>query len=118
MLRFLEHTRMARPTKEEAEITRRALEERREYLENLRRELLHFHATGLEDCGTLCGAKTRSGGSCLHKAIPGKTRCRFHGGKSTGPKTAGGKALIAEAQRKRWARWRAQKRSAEQFIDE
>lgn len=118
MLRFLEHTRMARPTKEEAEITRRALEEHRDYLETLRRELLQLHATGLEDCGARCGAKTRSGGSCLHKAIPGKTRCRFHGGKSTGPKTAKGKALIAAAQRKRWALWRAQKQSAEQFIDE
>jgi hypothetical protein len=30
-------------------------------------------------------------------------RCKFHGGLSTGPKTAEGQAKIAEAQRKRWA---------------
>jgi hypothetical protein len=29
--------------------------------------------------------------------------CRFHGGLSTGPRTAEGKARIAEAQRRRWA---------------
>ena len=38
---------------------------------------------------------------------PGRTRCRFHGGRSTGPKTAEDKARIAEAQRLRWARWQA-----------
>ena len=32
-------------------------------------------------------------------AEPGKARCRFHGGKSTGPKTQAGRARIAEAQR-------------------
>ena len=53
-----------------------------------------------------CRAKTRSGGTCGHKVIPGKTRCRFHGGKSTGPRTAEGRARIAEAQRKRWAQKR------------
>ena len=31
----------------------------------------------------LCGAKTRAGGSCQVRAEPGKTRCRFHDGKST-----------------------------------
>jgi hypothetical protein len=50
-----------------------------------------------------CGAKTRMGGTCCHKVIPGKTRCRFHGGKSTGPRTPEGRARIAEAQRNRWA---------------
>jgi len=32
-----------------------------------------------------CGAKTRSGGSCGHYAMP-NGRCRYHGGKSTGAK--------------------------------
>jgi len=32
-----------------------------------------------------CGAKTRAGGSCLVRIEPGKARCRFHGGLSTGP---------------------------------
>jgi hypothetical protein len=34
----------------------------------------------------------------------GKRRCCFHGGLSTGPRTDGGKARIAEVQRRRWAR--------------
>lgn len=34
---------------------------------------------------------------CMAPAIKGKTKCRTHGGKSTGPKTAEGKARCAEA---------------------
>ncbi len=36
-----------------------------------------------------CGALTRAGGSCLGPAMP-NGRCRLHGGKSTGPRTAEG----------------------------
>jgi hypothetical protein len=65
----------------------------------------------------LCGAKTRAGGCCQVRVEPGKARCRFHGGKSTGPKTPAGRARIAEAQRLRWrtygARARAVRRSDE-----
>ena len=50
----------------------------------------------------LRGAKTRAGGCCQVRAEPGKARCRFHGGKSTGPKTEAGRARIAEAQGERW----------------
>lgn len=53
-----------------------------------------------------CHAQTRAGTPCRKKVIPGKARCAFHGGKSTGPKTTSGKARIAEAQRRRWAEWR------------
>lgn len=71
-------------------------------------------AKGLDDDGKplppndrpTCGAKTRAGGTCGNKVIPGKTRCHFHGGKSTGPRTVEGRARIAEAQRKRWAQKR------------
>jgi transcriptional regulator with XRE-family HTH domain len=52
----------------------------------------------------LCGAKTRKGVACRLLAIRGKDRCKFHGGLSTGPKTAEGKQRIAEAQRRRWQR--------------
>ena len=52
----------------------------------------------------ICGAKTRKGGQCRNKSEPGKRRCKFHGGKSTGAKTPEGLARIAEAQRRRWAR--------------
>jgi hypothetical protein len=39
------------------------------------------------------------------RSEPGKRRCRFHGGLSTGPRTAEGKVRIAAAQRRRWAEW-------------
>lgn len=58
----------------------------------------------------VCGAMTRKGTPCRNMSEPGRTRCKFHGGKSTGPKTAEGKARIAEAQRKRWAKWRAEQK--------
>ena len=54
-----------------------------------------------------CGARTRRGTPCQCKAIEtkrGAWRCRLHGGLSTGPKTAEGRARIAAAQRARWAR--------------
>ena len=59
----------------------------------------------------LCGAKTRAGGCCQVRAEPGKARCRFHGGKSTGPKTPAGRARIAEVQRQRWQRYRERVRA-------
>lgn len=39
-----------------------------------------------------CGARTRAGRSCRAKGLPGTGRCKWHGGCSTGPKTAEGKA--------------------------
>lgn len=40
-----------------------------------------------------CGAKRhRDGQPCQAKSEPGKRRCRFHGGRSTGPRTPEGKA--------------------------
>ncbi|MEM1372344.1 MAG: HGGxSTG domain-containing protein [Pseudomonadota bacterium] len=56
----------------------------------------------------ICGAKTRKGHPCRMKSEPGKRRCKFHGGLSTGPRTKEGKQRIAEAQRKRWAAHRVQ----------
>lgn len=53
-----------------------------------------------------CGARTRMGAPCKAKSLPGKSRCKFHGGMSTGPKTAEGRLRIAEAQRRRWAAYR------------
>ena len=50
-----------------------------------------------------CGAKTQTAVPCRLMSEPCKTRCKFHGGKSTGPKTQEGKTRIAEAQRTRWA---------------
>src|SRR4029077_2956975 len=58
----------------------------------------------------LCGAKTRAGGCCQIRAEPGKARCRYHVGKSTGPKTEAGRNRIAEAQRLRWRHYRERDR--------
>ncbi len=47
---------------------------------------------------TQCDATSkRTGNRCLAPAIKGKTKCRFHGGKSTGAKTVEGRAKIAKA---------------------
>jgi hypothetical protein len=51
-----------------------------------------------------CGARTRQDGHpCKCRALR-NGRCKLHGGMSTGPKTAEGRARIAQAQRDRWAR--------------
>jgi hypothetical protein len=39
----------------------------------------------------MCGARNRQGKPCAVRVEPGKRRCRFHGGLSTGPRTAKGK---------------------------
>ena len=49
----------------------------------------------------LCGAKTRKDAACRNLSEPGKQRCKFHGGKSSGPKTAEGREKIAQAQNRR-----------------
>jgi hypothetical protein len=59
----------------------------------------------------LCMAKTRKGTPCIRRVIPGKDRCPSHGGKSTGPRTAEGKARIAAAQHARWERFRQERRA-------
>jgi hypothetical protein len=45
-----------------------------------------------------CGACTRAGRSCRQPAMA-NGRCRFHGGKSTGPRTAAGLANSRAARR-------------------
>ena len=54
-----------------------------------------------------CNAKTRSGGQCQRAGNPKNGRCHLHGGKSTGPKTAEGRARIAAAQFKHGNRSKA-----------
>jgi hypothetical protein len=49
----------------------------------------------------LCGAKTRKGTPCQAAAVSGRAKCKCHGGASTGPKTAEGRARIAESNRRR-----------------
>ena len=63
-----------------------------------------------------CGARARSRGGqpCLappvldpETGLPRNGRCKLHGGRSTGPRTAEGRQRIAEAQRRRWRRYAA-----------
>lgn len=59
-----------------------------------------------------CGAMTRKGTPCLCQSEPGKRRCKFHGGMSTGARAPEGRERIREAQRRRWERWRAERAEA------
>lgn len=54
-----------------------------------------------------CGAKNRRGQPCAMTPEPDKKRCKFHGGRSTGPRTPEGRTRIADAQRLRWKKHRA-----------
>lgn len=58
-----------------------------------------------------CGAHARSTGKpCTAPVVPGRTRCKLHGGKSTGPRTPEGRLRIAEASRARMlAHWSREK---------
>ena len=60
-----------------------------------------------------CGARCRSkgGAPCLAPVVVRldgslSTRCRMHGGLSTGPRTPEGRRRVGEAARARWRRWR------------
>ena len=55
----------------------------------------------------LCLAKTKSGVPCQKHPIAGRTRCRLHGGLSTGPRTPEGKAACVAAHWKHGRRSKA-----------
>src|SRR6516165_6963332 len=60
-----------------------------------------------------CGARTRHRrGFCRKWPVPGKTRCRFHGGLSTGAITEDGKARSLAAMHAGWQRWLEKTRTA------
>ena len=63
--------------------------------------LNNSNPTGDPATAPRCGAKarTRGGRPCQAPAIRGKTRCRMHGGLSTGPRTPEG---LAKSRRARW----------------
>ena len=42
----------------------------------------------------LCGARTKAGHPCRAMKVPSRKRCRWHGGLSTGPRTAAGIARV------------------------
>ena len=55
-----------------------------------------------------CGSKCRDGHACRNRVTfrkrNGNYRCRMHGGLSTGPKTAEGKARVMENLKRGWLR--------------
>ena len=69
------------------------------------------HARHQTNRRVICAARTRKGILCKALSEPGKQRCKFHGGLSTGPKTPEGRANISQFQKKRWEEWR-EKRDA------
>lgn len=48
------------------------------------------------DDPSLCNARTKTGQPCRALGLPGSGRCKWHGGLSTGPRTAEGKAESAK----------------------
>jgi hypothetical protein len=61
--------------------------------------------------GRLTEYLRRSGHRCRNWPERGQKRCRFHGGRSTGPTTANGKARTIAAMKAGRARWLAQLKS-------
>ena len=57
--------------------------------------------------GKRCLAKNRKGSPCQNPALKGRSRCRLHGGLSTGPTTSEGRARVAEAHTKHGRRSKA-----------
>lgn len=66
----------------------------------------------------LCLAKTRSGMPCQKRPIAGRTRCRLHGGLSTGPRTREGKAACVAAHWKHGRRSKAYVEARKQIWSE
>lgn len=84
----------------------RQLEAERVALESARLLWLKSEAERAARRRVQCRAMTRKGTECRCPSEPGKRRCKFHGGLSTGARTQEERKRIAEAQRKRWAKWR------------
>jgi hypothetical protein len=62
-----------------------------------------------------CGARTRKGTLCKATCVPNMGKCRMHGGLSTGPKTAEGRARIAESNRRRAEAKRFERETGQNF---
>lgn len=61
--------------------------------------LKHGNPPGDWTLAPRCGARTRASTPCRCPAMRNRRRCRIHGGRSTGPRTAAG------LERSRRARW-------------
>ena len=68
---------------------------------------------------TRCSAMSkRTRLQCGSPAIQGKAKCKFHGGRSTGPRTAAGKARIAKAHRTHGDSTRAKRKRHREVMQE
>ena len=61
-------------------------------------EVVRKQKKDLPECGARCKSDRHA---CREKVVPGRTRCRMHGGASTGPLTPAGSAAIAASNRRR-----------------
>ena len=61
---------------------------------------------GVNQARVICGAKRRRDGEpCKAPSVPGKRRCKWHGGASTGPRTEQGRELSMKNLRQYRPRW-------------
>ena len=69
------------------------------YFAGLLAAAITAHVEALRGLGRAqrCGARCRDGHGCRAPRVEGKRRCKLHGGRSTGPRTAEGRARAAEA---------------------
>jgi hypothetical protein len=70
-------------------------------------------ACGQERSEATCGARRRDGSTCAREPVHGAARCLQHGGRSTGARTAEGRARVRAAQKRRWDRFRAERAAKE-----
>jgi len=68
------------------------------------------------DAMVRCRAKTRKGTPCQCRPLPGKARCKLHGGASTGPRTPEGLARSISAARAGFARWQAEMQAGRKIV--
>jgi len=61
---------------------------------NTRARVMEFGTNNMKKSKNICGAKTRKGTLCRNTRLYKNGRCKNHGGLSTGPRTAEGKARV------------------------
>ena len=57
----------------------------------------HIAVFGHKQCPQCTATSKRTGQQCRAPAIKGRTKCHYHGGASTGPKTEAGRQRCADA---------------------
>ena len=64
-------------------------------------------ALKMADQAHRCGARAKhNGGFCQRRPVPGRSRCKHHGGKSTGARTEEGRQKLKDSARSRvTAQW-------------